>query len=332
MIIRSAKFTVYATLLLLAACGGSSGGGNSTTPPVSQAGVITSANATTVAGVSVEAALQTGAIGGLTDTGGFVTTTTGGVAKLENRKANQLILKSLRSTVSNIGNVPIGPETTNCGVSGSITVSGDIADPTTLTTGDTISVDSDNCDDGEGQVVDGLLEFVVDSFTPNVNPEVFTVAVTLTVTQLMITEGAKFVTSDGDVSVSIDTSLQSRITVTVSGDIFSVTENNGSNTLRNFSTTVIENTSVFPTAYTTNASGTVESSRFDGSVTYDTPVPFQHFGDGFPFAGELLVTGANNATIRVIAIDAVNVRVETDLDGDGTVDETDDTTWEELTG
>ena len=330
MTIRTAKISVFTTTLLLAACGGGSSGG-SAAPPVSQAGVITSANATTVAGVSVEAALQTGAIGGLTDTGGFVTATTDGVAKLENRKANQLIMKSLRSTVSNIGNVPIGPETTACTVSGSITVSGDIADPTTLTAGDSISIDSDSCDDGNGQVVDGLLEFTIDSFTPNVNPEVFSVAVTLTVTQLMITEGAEFVTSDGDVSVSIDTTVQSRITVTVSGDIFSVTKNNSNDTLRIFSTMVTENTSVFPSAFTTDASGTVESSRFDGSVTYDTPVPFQHFGDAYPFAGELLVTGANDATVRVIALDSTNVRIETDLDGDGAVDETEDTTWEELT-
>jgi len=329
MICRYVSLPGCAAIFLLAGCGGGGDGGGTTVPPVGAATVITSANAPTVAGASVEAALQTGAIGGLTDSGGFVASATGGsVAKLDRAGTAGVISKSLRTGISN---VPIGPETSPCAVSGTVTISGEIADPTTLTAGDRIVIDSDNCDDGEGEVVDGLLEFVIDGFTPGTNAEQLVVSVTLTVTDLMITEGEQFTTATGAMTVSIDTTNPPDTEISISGDLFSVTTNDSSETLRNFSTVLTENASVFPVAYTTDASGTVESSRFDGSVTYDTPVVFQGNGEDYPFAGELLVNGANGASVRVIALDSVNVRVEIDLDGDGAVDETIDTTWEELT-
>ena len=53
-------------------------------------------------------------------------------------------------------------------------------------------------------------------------------------------------------------------------------------------------------------------------------------GADYPFAGEMLITGANNATIRLIALDSVNVRIETDTNGDGVVDATEDTTWDDI--
>ena len=46
--------------------------------------------------------------------------------------------------------------------------------------------------------------------------------------------------------------------------------------------------------------------------------------------GELLVTGANNATLRLIAIDDVNIQIEADYNGDGIIDEIMNTTWGEL--
>ena len=58
---------------------------------------------------------------------------------------------------------------------------------------------------------------------------------------------------------------------------------------------------------------------------------FSGFDNGYPQTGELLVTGASSSA-RLIALDAVNVRVEIDSDGDGTVDDVIDTTWAELTG
>ena len=101
-------------------------------------------------------------------------------------------------------------------------------------------------------------------------------------------------------------------------------------TVTNFSTSQTVDTSVQPEPYTLSASGTVNSTALSGSVTYTTTVTFQGAGGGYPFAGEMLLTGANGATIRLIALDETNVRIETDTDGDGVVDDTEDTTWDDI--
>jgi hypothetical protein len=76
--------------------------------------------------------------------------------------------------------------------------------------------------------------------------------------------------------------------------------------------------------------GTIESDDLDGAVNYDTPVPFAGFGDEFPGSGELLVTGADNATLRLVALENGNVRIDADYDGDGTIDEVINMSWAEL--
>ena len=56
----------------------------------------------------------------------------------------------------------------------------------------------------------------------------------------------------------------------------------------------------------------------------------QSFGDDYPYDGEIEIVGANNASIRIIALDATTVRLEVDSNGDGTVDDVIDTTWDAL--
>jgi hypothetical protein len=79
-----------------------------------------------------------------------------------------------------------------------------------------------------------------------------------------------------------------------------------------------------------DTSGTVDSTDLGGIIDYSTPVTFQGAGDGYPFAGELLIVGANNASIRLVALDDTNVRLDTDIDGDGEVDESETTTWDDI--
>ena len=45
-----------------------------------------------------------------------------------------------------------------------------------------------------------------------------------------------------------------------------------------------------------------------------------------------MVTGSNNATLHLIALDEVNVQIEADYDGDGVIDEVLNMTWVELEG
>ncbi len=76
-----------------------------------------------------------------------------------------------------------------------------------------------------------------------------------------------------------------------------------------------------------NSFGTLDSSDLQGVVTYLTPITFTGVDFDFPGSGEFLVL-AENSSLRLIAVDNVNVRIEIDNDG---VMETIDTTWAALT-
>ena len=80
-----------------------------------------------------------------------------------------------------------------------------------------------------------------------------------------------------------------------------------------------------------NASGTLESSQLPGDVVYSTETTFQGNEGEYPSTGVLLITG-DNSSARLVAVDATNVRIDIDNDGDGTLDETIDLTWAELEG
>jgi len=327
---KNVLFGFCSTLLVLTlgACGGS-GGSTAATPPLASPAVINSANAETVAARSADVAFQSGGLSGFIDIIGLTATSTGGVSKLS---VVQTASRTVKATVSNsvISQVPVGPVTEPCAVSGSVTISGDIANPGTLTAGDFFNIDWNNCDDGQGQVIDGLLVYSITSFEGDATTGGSLLGITLTFTAFQVTEGADFYSADGDISLTLDTRTPPVSVATMSGSTFTVSSNGSTETLSNFSTTVTENAGMFPSSYTTDAMGTITSTQFDGSVTYDTPVPFESIGEAYPYAGELLVTGANNATLRLIALDEVNVRIEADYDGDGAVDETIDTTWDAL--
>ncbi len=144
---------------LLTACGGSGGnGGNEGGAPA--AGMkITAANAVMVTRVSYEAALAVGSLGDLSGDTGLVASGPNGASKIDGSFGTSS--EAGGSTVQ----VPIPAQTEFCIPSGTVTISGDIADPftPTLTPDDFFDVVFDMCDDGFS-VTDGDVHFVVDAF------------------------------------------------------------------------------------------------------------------------------------------------------------------------
>jgi len=236
--------------------------------------------------------------------------------------------------------VPIPSETLPCAVSGSVTVSMTLASLTTFTAGDVITVDSDKCDEGNGQVVDGLLKMTIKSFEGDIFTSEFLFGVDLILTDFMVTENGETATANGDVGTTIDTRTPPVAEGSVFGDNFTVSEMGITESITNFSTIYTEDSSTFPVSWTNNSMGTVDSSDFTGAVRYETPVTFQGSGENYPYTGQLLVTGANNGTLLLVVVDDgvtqvevdYDVRIEADYDGDGTIDETLYMTWIELEG
>ncbi len=287
-------------------------------------GTINSGSVLTVAGRAVNAALQSGSFGDIADFVGLTSV----VSSEPSNLGSGIIAKPGAS--NGWSQVPLGPETTRCDIDGSVTVVGDIANPLTVTEGDFLDYEWDNCNDGSGQVVDGFIGMTFTDFEGNLLSGRILLGIALDLEAFRVTESAEFNLTDGGMALTIDSRTQPNTIVTTRGSSLVVTNSTGTETLTNFASTVTENTSVAPSSFTTDATGTVSSTLFGGSVNYQMPAAFASTGEEYPYAGEMVVTGTSNARIRIIALNAVSVRVQADYDGDGAPDATIDTTWAAL--
>lgn len=229
--------------------------------------------------------------------------------------------------------IPLGPTTSDCAVSGTTTISGDLANPLTLTVGDSINIESQDCDDGQGTVVSGRIEMSVAVFSGDLTLGRYLLEMDILLIDLSVSSAAGVVTSNGDTTVSLDTTGSPLISIAVSGNsLTSIATTQGTTetlTMISFSSTQTTDTSIFPAAYTLAAAGTIDSTVLDGRISYSTPVTFQGAGFAHPFAGQLLVTGQNSA-VRMTVLDESSVLIETDADGDGEFESSEETSWDDI--
>ena len=89
-----------------------------------------------------------------------------------------------------------------------------------------------------------------------------------------------------------------------------------------------------PVTITRSSAGAITGVALDGSFDYESIVPDSFVFDADPstgpFSGELLVTASDGSTLRIVALDDKNVRLEIDYDGNAIVDTEINTTWEAL--
>jgi len=317
-------------LLGLAACGGGSGGGDGAVvvpPPVAVLSAVTSENAETLAGAATSAALVSGDLGSLgggsADAGpqpGMQTKTTG-------KNHWDLLVGKL---VGHYFAAPIGPFTDPCLVSGFVTLSGDISNPATLSPGDLITSVFNACDDGDGVVMDGQLDMRIDSLEGSLDTGLFRLVMTLTLTGLVMDDGVNPVTSNGALKLELETRNFPEMADVVSGTRLRLSTPISELLQEDFRTATTVDASTL--GYSIIATGKVSADSFDGYVTYATQDPLTGVGSGFPFAGGLLITGANGASILITALDSTRVLLEIDFNGDAAVDETREITWIQLIG
>lgn len=321
---KHVRLSLLGTALLIAACGGSGepfGSTGTTTPTFA----ITSANATTAARVSWEATVASRQLANLGEVLGISPAAPGGSSKATPTGASGGLVFDI------LQKVPLGPDVFPCGNgAGTVTISGDIADPLTLTAGDTFAVVYAFCDEGFGKVTDGTVEFTVNDFSGDFLLGEYLLSMRAVITNLQVATGTDTVTSNGDVTLALDTMSARSVQASLFGTSLQIDTNSGSASLTNYSSDQTLDTSVSPSPYTMNVAGTLDSTRLAGVVSYSTPVTFAGFGVDFPQTGQLLVQGTESS-VRLVAVDDVNVRIEIDLNGDGVADETIDTTWAELT-
>jgi hypothetical protein len=318
-------FLAVVTALTAAACGGSSDGGGITAPVNPDPNLsIDASNAQNAVRVSYLAAVASGDTAGLVGNSGLVADSGSGEV-FKTTRANGFA-KPVSTAVSSI---PFGPDVLPCDVSGSITVSGNLANPLSLTAGDIINIDADNCDDGLGEVVDGLIAMTIDAFSGDVLSGLYDLTSTLDIDNFQVTTAEEVLMSSGDSTVRLNTLNTPAVSASVSGSSLTADSNTASETLTNYSSAQTLDAGLTPAPYTMDSSGTLDSSQLAGIVDYSTEIMFQGFDNDYPGIGELLVTGGTSSA-RLIALDNVNVRIEIDNNDDGTIDDVVDTTWDAL--
>lgn len=315
--------------LLLAGCGG----GSSSTATTTYDGptavvVIDETNADTLAGIAAEAALSGDIAGSATSFVGVSATPT---TTSEQTRGPHILSKLAKqyadialSTKSDSTQTLAGiseSDTIECTYGGSITMSATYSNPNTFTSGDKMSMVFNDC--RETNEVTYQLESMNGSMTlvfseMDLNTFDFT---------------AQFSFSDMK-SVNMDTGDYSLLT---GGFTASITGDETSSfvySLYGKSLLLVEKTSgVTEQMYLTDFSFvdamdsgwnltfdhdfTIASTDIGGSIHVETTTPFKiNYGDYYPSAGTVIVTGANAANIRLTALaDATNVFIEYDMDG-----------------
>ena len=231
--------------------------------------------------------------------------------------------------IGHLASAPMLDTTATCAIAGSVTITGEVADPTTLSGGDNIVLQFFECDEGEGQVLNGIVDLYVNSFSGELLQGLFHLNGQVIFDSLEIAEGQEVTSFNGDAELDLDTTMPPITTNTVSGTSLSVGDSMDSVTLALFHSDFTHDAGVAPEAYTAEASGALSGTLIAGEVNYSTLVPFMGFAGEYPFAGELLVTGAEGTSVTLVALDSVNVRLQIDP-GDGSGVITQDTTWVKL--
>ena len=314
--------------MLLGACGGSSDGGPL---PVDYA-TITGNNAAAIAGVVLGSSLEGGPIGEYAR----LLALSGSISPLPSSVGVSQVGAALTTAKSIIApraplpfDAPIAPTTSPCSVGGSVTLSGDISSTQTLTAGDTIVFEFDACDDGV-IVVAGTFEMTITGFSGDFVSGTFAFDVDAMLTDFHVTEnGVTSPSIDGTVSIGLDITSAPSLGLTVNADTLTVSQGFAAHSLEMF--TLTETSDSTTGAYTLTMAGRATSTDFMDAVDFTTPVALQSLDGGNPFTGRVEITGNAGATIAVIVLDSASVRLEVDEDGDGTVDQFIDTTWDSLT-
>ena len=322
---RSTLTVVGTGLLFLAGCG-SDGGDDPVRAPLA---AITTTNAPAIASAVVTASLAGGDLGSFVAFGPMdVSASSPKSARVYYSKVAEIQgaqMGALLQQAQAVALVPLGPEVSECTGGGTVTLSGNIAEPATLSPNDTITFDFASCVEGD-TTTNGQFSMRVTSFSGDPMSGVFSFAVTTTLTSFQIVVAGETATASGTVAISMS-AAGSTLTTTVTSPSMSVGDGGSSHTLHDYSSVL----ALTSGSFTLDVSGSLTSSDFSGTVDFDTTGLLQGMGDDYAFTGQWLITGANGATIKVIVLDSTFLRLEVDSNGDGVVDATLDTRWDEMT-
>lgn len=307
--------------VLITACGGSSGGGpapaGGNNPPAGTSPtVISAANSAAIAGAVFNALFTVDDVAGLTNPVALDGATTVDV-----------------KSQSSVAAVDPDGEIDDCFVSGrfSLTIAPDVLNNViagVLEPGDTFAFGFENCNEGDGLVLDGMFTSTVNAFEGNILTDLFLLDIDVAITEFAVTADGETTTLDADMRVQLDERVAQISQQVISGG--SISELGGTS-LTDFLITSTIDESGPDLIFTTSGSGAMTDADFEGEVIFNTTTTFQSQGLSNPTIGTLLITGADGAFIQLTPIDATQAELTIDL-GDGTAATIQIIAWVDLTG
>jgi hypothetical protein len=321
-----------ATLAFLAACGG---GGDSATAPTTKTVAISSSNQADVARATVNGGLAVsftqGAVGVTPAAAAGVPTRTQGFGL-----ALQRVLAVATRQRKGIAGASVHPaaastNSTPCGVGGTLTSTFDDRDGNgVLSKGDVLTATFAQCQDTTSLSLNGAV-----AITLTGNPSGMVFDASAVFQNVVVVDNGVSSTISGTVSVNETdgtTLTETRFTVGSGGFAVAIASANYNDALAFESGMVITTSQVGGNSSTSlTLAGSFTASSIGGRVTIATPVPLiQGPADVYPTTGQVRITGAAGSTLLATVLDATQVQLQLDANGDGTYESTTTVAWSTL--
>lgn len=335
------RFLVLTAISALTACGGGGGSSNDGPGPLQGVTMLPITEDTAVETTSTVLKSIDGAFGAgesAIDFGGAIGARIEGNAEAAVSRALDMALASRDAVVAatGAGNAvgAVISETQDCTGGGSVTVSIDTGSLSELEftnavqagnipAGTAITTEFANCiEEGEGPI-NGSVTIVIQqlSLAGEIGLDTFTIEFTATFDELETDDGR----IDGDMSLLL-VSTAGMTDARISGDALEVSIVAEVVALLDYEVTATEDTAVATETFDFTLRVASVGQLFVETLE---AVRTNAFADN-PISGVLRIVGASDGSITVTALDETSVQLDVDVDGDGTIDATIVTTWDEL--
>lgn len=324
---------LFISILLLTSCGGGGGGDDTTTINWVS---ITKANVETITSDIIKSITSVQII----DAGMSVISLAPRPAG-EKLSLNDLILQQSRLTLEESSsalivepaNFVIGPIPQDCPDGGTVDLTVNVADLSTITVGDVISLSYNNCI-SDGVVMNGKMSITVTFLSAGytgIPP--YTLGADILLTSFSVNDGVLTITGSGLVALLETDDGLGLVSQDFSGATFTSVVNGATLTLSNYG--FVRSINIVSGDISFDLNGTVSSARIGGAAMFDSTTPFTsnvNVANENPTQGVMRIStlkDASNALVTALA-DGISVQIDVDEDGDGIYEVNSLTTWADI--
>ncbi|MFV1982040.1 MAG: hypothetical protein ACC657_00750 [Thiohalomonadales bacterium] len=322
---RFINTVLIASTLVLISCGGGDNTPAATTPGVPELSTAVISNqalvldSTTSPKTAREIINLFSNVGDIPTTPGTVKITAADISNPASRQSITKITKNLFTVIqnNNVNGISVIRATLSCTNGGTRTIPDNIPTALPVNLNGTYTVSFNNCKEGTA-TINGSITFTGSLIVDNAGAAT-SINAQFTFNNFTISDIGSNDSINGDFTIVMGT-VAGVSTFSFSGTSLSLRDELGATDIKNFNVTYTSNINI----ETFDINFTISSTFIDGVITVATPIQFETtIGKEYPYQGQMMVTGANNANFRLtvntpsagggIATDTVTL----DIDADG---------------